>query len=643
MTKTNQMAWMIGGPQGSGVDSSARMFALGCANSGLYVFGRREYYSNIKGEHSYFSIRVDEKTIRSSVDAVHLLATFEAETLVRHLYAGEVVPGGGVIYDPKDLEVKIENISTLEHRLSHEMMEDLSTRNVPVTVGSVVEDAKKNGVKAFPFPYNEILTQIGAEVGEKEFGPLQILKNTVAVGASFGVLGYPIELVQKTVEDIFATKSDKIKRMNHLAIEKGYAYAKEKFGQIDWNLTRAKSPPTTKRLFLQGTQAVGLGKVAAGCRLQTYYPITPATDESEYLESHPAGKCVVIQAEDEIAAAAQAVGGALAGVRSSTSTSGPGFCLMSEVSGWAGINEVPLVIVNYQRGGPSTGLPTRHEQGDLKFALNAGHGDFPRIVVAPGDLEESFFLTVDAFNWAEQYQMPVVFISDKNLANNSGVIDAYDLSKVKINRGRMLTEAELVKITNEDYHFPRFEMAENGVSPRAVLGQKGGIHWTTGDEHTVQGHITEDPEDRVQMMTKRMEKEITAEREIPADKKFQFFGDPNAPVTIISWGSNKGAILDALEPLRLEGIHANFLHVKLLWPFPVKEVLPILKKAKTIVNIEMNYTGQFGRHMRGTTGIAPHHNLLKFNGRPMTQDEIVRGVKRLCEEKMEKEVLTFGV
>jgi 2-oxoglutarate/2-oxoacid ferredoxin oxidoreductase subunit alpha len=639
----NRMSWMIGGPQGSGVDSSARMFALACANGGLSVFGKREYYSNIKGEHSYFQIRVDEKTIRSSVDEVHCLATFEAETLLRHLYAGEVVSGGCAIFDPKDLDIKIENIGTLEHRLAEEIIEDLTSRHLPVTVGSVLEDAKKNGVKAFPLPYTDILNEIGTVIGEKEFGKLQILKNTVAVGATFGVLGYELDAVEKTVDDIFGSKSEKVRHMNRVAVEKGYKYAQEHFGQIDWQIRKSKDPPKGKRLFLQGTVAIGLAKIAAGCRFQTYYPITPATDESEFLESHPTGNVVVLQAEDEIAACAQAVGGALAGVRSSTSTSGPGFCLMSEVSGWAGINEVPLVIVNYQRGGPSTGLPTRHEQGDLKFALNAGHGDFPRIVYAPGDLEESFFGTIDCFNWAEQYQMPVVLLSDKNLANNSGVIDAYDLAKVRINRGRLQTEQQAVELTKEDFHFPRFLYADDGISPRTVLGQKGGIHWTTGDEHTVQGHITEDPETRILMMNKRMEKEITAAREIPKEKKLSFFGDPNAPVTLVSWGSTKGAILDAMEELKRAGVNVNFLQVKLMSPFPVAEVEAILKKAKSIINIEMNYTAQFGHWLRAQTGIKAHHNVLKYTGRPMTQNEIVRSVQKILSEKLEKEVLTFGV
>lgn len=646
MPTPNRLSWMIGGPQGSGVDSSARLFALACANGGLNVFGKREYYSNIKGEHSYFQIRVDERPIRSAIDDVHVLGTFEAETLLRHLYAGEVVSGGAAIFDPKDLEVSIDSIGTLEHNLAEEITGDLKERGKPLTVGSVVEDAKANGVKLMPVEYQKILEEVGSEMGEKEFGKLQILKNTICVGASFGALGYELDAVLKTVDDIFGTKSEKIKKMNRLAIEKGYRFVQEKYGTVEFQIKRAKDPPHGKRLFLQGTVAVGLGKIAAGCRYQTYYPITPATDESEFLESHPTGHVVVVQCEDEIAAIAQATGAALTGVRAATSTSGPGFCLMAEVQGWAGINEVPVVLVNYQRGGPSTGLPTRHEQGDLKFALNAGHGDFPRIVLAPGDLEESFFMTVDAFNYAERYQMPVIYLSDKNLANNSGIINAYDLEKVRIDRGKLMTEAELMKVTNGDYHFPRFQFTDDGVSPRAILGQKGGIHWLTGDEHTPQGHISEDPDNRVMMMNKRMEKEVTAAREIPRDQKFNLFGNPNAPFTLVTWGSCKGAVLDAMDELKKEGIDCNLLQVKLLWPFPAKEVEEILRKAKTKILVEMNYQAQFGHLVRQETGIKMDHFVLKYNGRPMSQDEVYRAVKKIATEKPTtsvKEVLTRGV
>jgi 2-oxoglutarate ferredoxin oxidoreductase subunit alpha len=401
-------------------------------------------------------------------------------------------------------------------------------------------------------------------------------------------------------------------------------------------------------MFLQGAQATAMGKILAGCRFQTYYPITPATDESEYLESHPDGKVVVVQCEDEIAALTMAIGSALTGARASTSTSGPGFNLMVESFGWAGINEVPVVLVNYQRGGPSTGLPTRHEQGDLKFALNAGHGDFPRIVLAPGDLEEAFWGIIDCFNWAERYQMPAVFLHDKNLANNSMLVDAYDFKAARIDRGDLLADDEVAghAHTNGAEYFERFKFDEKGWSARTVLGQKHGIHWLTGDEHDERGHISEDPTNRMEQMVKRMNKLETALKEIPKEKKIGFYGPADADLTVVSWGSNKGAILDAMEELKEEGLSVNFLHVMLMSPFPAAEVEGVLKKAKTTVLVEMNFSGQLGGWIRQNTGIDMDHKVLKFTGRPMTQDEVSDALRKIAKEGSKgpvREVLTHGV
>jgi 2-oxoglutarate/2-oxoacid ferredoxin oxidoreductase subunit alpha len=641
---------MIGGPQGSGVDSASRMFALACAHGGLNLYGKREYYSNIKGEHSYFQIRVDERRVRSSVTDVHLLATFEPETLLRHLYSGEVVQGGAVLYDPADLKAKIEKMGTLEPNLREEILKDLAERGKEPVVGSLVEDAKANGLKLFELPYNTILEDVGKEMGIKEFAKLQIVKNVLAVGASFGALDYDLDAVLETVDHIFASKSENVKKMNRLAIEKAYRFVQDTYGTIDYQLKSRDRKNKTKRLFLTGSQASALGKIAAGCRFQTYYPITPATDESEFLEGHAEGKVVVMQCEDEISAAAMATGAALTGVRASTSTSGPGFCLMTEVQGWAGINEVPIVIVNYQRGGPSTGLPTRHEQGDLKFTLNSGHGDYPRIVIAPGDLEESFWGMIDAFNWADQYQTAVVYLSDKNLANNYTLTEAFDFKKARINRGHLLTDKDI-----DDYEkheaagvksFLRFQFTDNGVSPRTVLGQRDGIHWLTGDEHTPMGHISEDPENRIRMMDKRMGKLDLALKEIPANKKIHFEGPADAQATIVSWGSNKGIIQDAMHVLKEEGINVNFLHIILMAPFPTAEVEAILKKAKTTILVEQNYTAQLGGWIRQNTGYKMDHEILKYTGRPMTEDELVNSIRKILKgesKKGTKEVLTHGV
>lgn len=358
-----------------------------------------------------------------------------------------------------------------------------------------------------------------------------------------------------------------------------------------------------------GTIAVGLGKLVGGCRFQTYYPITPASDESEFLEAHPEFGMAVVQTEDEIAAVTMATGAALTGVRASTSTSGPGFCLMAEGLGWAGMNEVPVILFNYQRGGPATGLPTRHEQGDLRSVLGAGHGDFPRIALAPGDIEEYFYDSAEAFNLAERYQTPVIVLCDKALANSTQTVPAFDASAVTMDHGYLVPEG--LTVDNGD-NYRRFRFTEDGISPRAVLGQQGTLCWNTGDEHDEFGHISEDPNNRVRMMDKRMGKLETAAREIPLEKKVSIFGDENADLTLVSWGSNKGAILDAMEVLRAQGIRINFLQIRLLSPFPADFVADFLKRAKRTVDVEMNYTAQLAELIRAPTGIALDHFILKL-------------------------------
>jgi 2-oxoglutarate ferredoxin oxidoreductase subunit alpha len=403
---------------------------------------------------------------------------------------------------------------------------------------------------------------------------------------------------------------------------------------------------------------VAMAKELAGCRFQTYYPITPASDESEYLEAHsemeldgsPAqenpqvaeiaamktkGSIAVIQSEDEIAAVTMAIGGGLAGVRSATSTSGPGFSLMAEGMGYAGMNEVPVVVTLYSRGGPSTGLPTRHEQGDLRFALHAGHGEFPRLVLASGDLEESFYDTVRAFNYSEKYQTVVIHLVDKALANSDGTLPMLDVNKVKIDRGLFLRE-----ITDAvDGQFERFKHTANGISPRPPVGTKGGVYWHTGDEHDELGHISEDPTNRDFMMEKRMGKIDLADREIPIEDRVNFFGPENADITVVSWGSTKGAILDAMDWLKKDGISVNFLQLRLINPFPTEYVTKLLSKAKKIVGVEMNYSGQLIGIVRERTCIPIEQLVVKYNGRPMSSEEVYDALKLLHEGKAPKKLV----
>jgi 2-oxoglutarate ferredoxin oxidoreductase subunit alpha len=388
-----------------------------------------------------------------------------------------------------------------------------------------------------------------------------------------------------------------------------------------------------------------MGKVLGGCRVQTYYPITPAADESEYLEAHEILKTsgedeaiIVIQTEDEIAAINSASGAALAGARAATSTSGPGFSLMVEGLSWAGNDEVPVVITYYQRGAPATGLPTRHGQADLRFAMHAGHGEFPRIILASGDIKECFYDAAKVFNLAEKYQMPVIHLLDKAMANCSQTYPVFDYGKFKIERGQILTEKEL-----ENQEYRRFRFTETGLSPRVVLGTKNGVHWYTGDEHNEIGHISEEPFNRRLMVEKRMKKLELVEKEVPIEEKLNFFGDHDSENMVVSWGSPKGAIIEALNMLKEEGFSLGFMQIRMIHPVPATYIMNALEGKKRIIDIEDNYSGQLGGIIKEKTGIAPNFHILKYTGRPMTTTEVYNALKAILTDKApERQVLMFG-
>lgn len=653
--KRNDFAWMIGGAQGSGVDTSANIFAKAAAAGGLYVYGKREYYSNIKGEHSYFQVRVSKAPIRSHVDTVDMLATFEEETIFRH--ALEVRKDGAIIYDP-DLDPKrLEDVPTIEREVRARLTEQFTQNGLTADVKGTMELARRKGAHIYAMPYNALLKQVGEKFGETSLSTLQRMLNVMAVAASFALLSYDEELVKDALRKQFKSKP-KVAEMNAGAIAVVYDFVRQRYdGSFGHKLELTKM--TEPRLYVRGNSTVAMAKELAGCRLQTYYPITPASDESEFLEAHESieldggenprsgelqlmqkGSIAVVQTEDEIAAVTMAIGGGLAGVRSATSTSGPGFSLMAEGLGWAGMNEVPVVITLYSRGGPSTGLPTRHEQGDLRFALYAGHGDFPRLILASGDHEEVFYDTVRAFNYSEKYQTPVIHMVDKALANSDATMPMYDVNRVKIERG-LFVKGPLTGVENGEFN--RFQATANGISPRPPVGTKGAVYWHTGDEHDAHGHISEDPTNRDLMMEKRMGKLDVADREIPIEERVNFFGPEKADVTLVSWGSTKGAILDAMEWLKEDGITVNFLQIRLIHPFPTAYVTKILSKAKKVVGVEMNYTAQLTGIVREMTCVPVEQLVVKYNGRPMSCEEIYDAVKLIKEGKAPKRlVLTRG-
>ena len=399
------------------------------------------------------------------------------------------------------------------------------------------------------------------------------------------------------------------------------------------------------RIFLTGNQAVAMGKVLGGCRVQTYYPITPAADESEYLESHEILKTrkgdeaiIVIQTEDEIAAINSASGACLAGARAATSTSGPGFSLMAEGIAWAGNSEVPVVITLYQRGGPSTGQPTRHSQQDLRFAMHAGHGEFARIILASGDIKECFYDAAEVFNLAEKYQMPVIHLLDKAMANCSQTYPVFDYANIKIDRGEIVTEKEL-----EGKEYKRFQFTETGVSPRAFLGTKNAVQWCTGDEHNESGNINEEPIIRRLMMEKRIKKLDLADKEVPLEMKVNFFGDKDSENIVVSWGSPKGAIIEALNQLKDEGFSLGFIQVRMIHPLPSAYLKQMLEGKKRIIDIEDNITAQLGGIITQYTSIKPNFYILKYTGRPMMTTEVYQAIKAILTDKaLERQVLMLG-
>lgn len=630
---SNSLTWVIGGAQGSGVDSAANIFSKACSQAGLYIFGKREYYSNIKGEHSYFTVRVSDKQIRSHVDDINLLVSFDAETLFRH--GDKVTKGGGIIYDQDLVNTTIQEVPTIDDQALKKITNMLEKANKSLTVQGMLDYAKDNGAILYNVPYFQLLREFSEKINDHSLSKLTRTVNVMALSASMAVLDFDMTVLTRAIKHIFRAKP-KIAELNIAAANYSYNYVKSRFNSTEFRFKLTKFQTFSDIILMQGNQSSALGKISAGCRFQTYYPITPASDDSEFLESNQIiestsdskkDSIVVVQTEDEIAAITMAIGGALTGVRSATATSGPGFSLMAEALGWAGINEVPVVVSLYQRAGPSTGLPTRHEQGDLMFAINCGHGEFPKIVFASGDIEESFYDTIKAFNFAEKYQLPVIHMLDKAIANSIMTCKVFDQNRINIDRGRLLENIIPAGDTGVAGNYLRFKFDENPISSRIRLGTENGIFWNTGDEHTEEGHISEDPDNRIKMMNKRMSKLDLALKEIPAEDKAIAYGnnDPSSDgdgMTIVSWGSTKGAILDAIDQLTAEGKNVKFVQVRLMHPFPSSLVEKMLENTKVLVDIEMNYTGQLGSLIKQNLNRHINYKIVKYNGRSMSSSEI---------------------
>jgi 2-oxoglutarate ferredoxin oxidoreductase subunit alpha len=616
--KENALSWMIGGPAlTGGVNRSAEVFAKACARAGLYVFSNIEYHSNIMGRHISYRVRTSDTPVHSHVEHVDLLLALDAETLFgtpeyqdyqRHGgHVHRVAPDGVVILDAK---AKVDH-TAIERDDIHVVALDY-------------DDLVRESVEELGVTYNARRHSV--------------MRNMVPIGASCALLDFDISHVVSLVAEVLPAHRQDMVEMNrhvllHAAEQARRAYVKEEF-----HVTLRPRPERNGHMLIKGVDAVGIAKIHAGCGLQTYYPIAPASDESVMLERHQTSfPIVVLQAEDEIASMNMAVGAAHAGVRASTSTAGPGFSLMAEGLGFASITEAAgPVVVLWQRGGPSTGLPTRQSQQDLRFALQPAHGEFPHIVVAPGDAREAARLTHMAFNWGDRYQMPVVVIADKFIANSLVTLEDLGLDGLPVDRGEYWT---LEANGSEPYR--RHRLTESGISPRAVFGTLGGQYVTTSDEHTERGRIDEQVENRMAQMDKRMQKLDLAADEIPDEWQYEYFGPEDADVTIVGWGSTRGPILDALPVLESEhGISASFLQIRLLRPFPATVVRETLSRARRAVLVEDNYMGQLGMLIAEQTGIKLERMAIKYDGRPFSQDEVVEAVCEHSEADVGRLVLS---
>jgi 2-oxoglutarate ferredoxin oxidoreductase subunit alpha len=572
---TNNMTIRIGGEAGDGVESSGAGFCKALARGGLHVFGLPDYYSRIRGGHNFYSVRISDHPLYSHAKPVHLLLALTEETIPRH--RDKIVEDGAIVYD--------------SDRVSSELL-------------------SANGIQFLPIPLSDIA---------KEKAGTTLARNTVALGVAAGLTGFDLEPMESVIRQNFARKGQAVVDGNLAAVKSGYQEGQKYATDFPFKLQRIPDAPP--RMVLNGTQAFSLGALAGGCRFVAGYPMTPGSLVLHWMAAHSARYGVVLKhTEDEIAAINMAIGAAHIGARSLVPTSGGGFALMVEALGLAGITETPVVIYNAQRPGPSTGLPTRHEQGDMLFMLYASQGEFPRFLLAPGTHEECFVTGWRAFNLAEKYQTPALVLSDHYLAVavRTLELDAFDFEAVEIDRGELLSEAEL-DVLKEEYL--RYRITSSGVSPRAVPGHPKAVYVAAGNEHDESGSITEEPEMRKAQVEKRQRKLIGMAGEMSSPQRY---GPRDAETTFVSWGSTYGPLREAVDRLNAEQPgRANFLHFVDLWPFPAEAVTAALESAHRVVAVEVNATAQLATLIRANTGRSVDDKILKYDGRAFTPEYIM--------------------
>lgn len=583
MKHTNlRFNWKIGGEAGFGIKSAGLLFAKALMRAGYETFDYSEYPSLIRGGHNTYQVAISEIPLGSVDSTVDILVALNQAGIDNHL--AELTEQAVVLCDMAEVKASLKSLPK----------------------GSIIIDV----------PLKKIMTETGGG---------DIMRNTVAMGATMAVLDLPIKILEDVVKELFKSKPDVIES-NVKAMDLGYKSVKEKYPKFKFKF-ELKATRKIQRALIPGNEALSMGALAGGLNFFAAYPMTPATSVLTYLAAKAVEYGVIVKhAEDEISVVNMALGAAHVGARAMVATSGGGFALMSEGLGLAGVSETPLVLVNVQRPGPATGMPTWTDQGDLRFVLHAGQGEFPRIILAPGDVNECFYMGAEALNLAEKYQLPVIILSDKFLAEGSSSVAVFDESRISIDRGKLLPATKVPK------NYKRYKITEDGISPRALPGMKGGIHWSDSYEHSEYGFSSEDMGERVEQVDKRARKLAVAAKELNGAK---LYGSHKAKLTVVGWGSVKGPILDALNMLPDKiASQINFLHINVIWPLPSAEIKKVLGKSgllskKKMVLVENNSEAQLGQLIRQETGILIDKKILRYDGRPFFANELAEQLKKL--------------
>lgn len=581
----SQVSWKVGGQQGEGIESTGEIFATAMNRKGYYLYGYRHFSSRIKGGHTNNKIRVSTTPVHAISDDLDILIAFDQETI------------------------------ELNH---HEMREDSVILADAKAKPEKPEDCK---AQLLVMPFTETAKELGTT----------LMKNMVAIGATAALMSLDIKPFEALITGMFEKKGEKVVDLNIQALHEGHRLMNEELGNIkgDFDLAESENVP---HLYMIGNEAIGLGAIAGGSRFMAAYPITPASEIMEYMIDHlPEVGGTVIQTEDEIAAATMAIGANYGGVRAFTASAGPGLSLMMEAIGLSGMTETPLVIMNTQRGGPSTGLPTKQEQSDLMQMIYGTHGDIPKIVLAPTDAEDAFYLTVEAFNLAEMYQCPVILLSDLQLSLGKQTVKNLDFNQVQINRGATITE-DIERDPEDKDYYKRYAVTESGVSPRPIPGVKGGIHHVTGVEHNEQGKPSEAAQNRQDQMDKRMRKTANLRIEKPVEGSLKY---EESDVLYLGFISTKGAIQEGTERLEAAGHKVEHLQIRQLHPFPTDIIQEAVDRAKKVVVVEHNYQGQLANIIKMNVNLGDKLvNQTKYDGTPFLPHEIeTKGLSLLNSQK----------